>query len=1053
MRAALEAIGLSDADDELRACVARALLEPRDAAHARLARVAPPGVVRKVLTLLHDGPASPTASRYFADGAARDCAQYDATCAAIDALAHEAERPLARAVDALVVGAGVAGLAVARALDAPRTALVERDGVVGGVWRQYANATSRVNTSEPAYRLADGRPWSNHSRASEVLLQLGLELRAFLDGGGALALRTEVRRATPTARGYDVHVARAGSQSGATAAELVVVCTNRRLGVPRAIVLPDEARFRGRVLRGIASDVARADCADRDVVIVGMGAFAIETMRTCLERRARHVAIVCRRRGAVCPHVVDWVNFVRPFDDDFCRSRKGDAIVLHHWALAYDASGASKPECWREGLLKPDGHTVSVSDLFFVAHRLRRAETHVAHVRALTETGLVASDGRVHSASLVVACVGFETNDANGALLGHDAMRPSGLVDDRALWLLVESHLDAGALSSPFGSSYASATKFLASLLVLSLRDPSVRAAVAAQPRNLSVARFGTTQLTEGLLRLARDSGEVRALLRAHLRDTAERFHSTMSVDAFVEWNKGAWRDAHALFGADETLAYPFDALVRDLGDELRPPSGGVKSGGTPSGGTPSGGAPLAPTPSPTAALSRAAPPSDDLRRVLHVLSDATTERVDANAVFADLLDSIASMEFRSAIERAFDVALEPTALFDAPTPSALVELVRTRRAADEAPSSDLSPTASSASLSTARSEASTVLAPLAAAPRDKPALGAALTCSPIAAPTCSPIAAPTCSTLPAVPTIDAPLASSPHVLRLHRGRAGGADVAIVVMPSTWGTVAHYRGLARKLDEYECFGLEHPHLRDGGEACLSAVTLLEQAWQYAALLAGARAPGTSACLVGGSLGATFAHGVAACATQLRLRVPAVVMLDPPPLGPGAFGTLDRRAILLELVRMASEVVDEHFDRAEARRVVDGLPSELEASLWATAELTRLGMLTTSGHDGLVSVHRRLRVYEQHLRQWARQPSECHRLPASTAVAVLPSTGRREFYSQAHGEFVDDFDRLGETVHVLPVARGAHTAVIQGLCTGRRDRDVRGLCAFVRGATH
>ena len=87
-------------------------------------------------------------------------------------------------------------------------------------------------------------------------------------------------------------------------------------------------------------------------------------MRTSFERRAAHVTILCRRRGTVCPQLVDWLNFVRPFDDDFRHDAAGDAVVLSHWHGVYDASHARRPECWLEGLLKPDGHTVSVSDLF-----------------------------------------------------------------------------------------------------------------------------------------------------------------------------------------------------------------------------------------------------------------------------------------------------------------------------------------------------------------------------------------------------------------------------------------------------------------------------------------------------------------------------------------------------------------------------------------------------------------------------------------------------------------------------------------------------------------
>ena len=46
------------------------------------------------------------------------------------------------------------------------------------------------------------------------------------------------------------------------------------------------------------------------MLIVGAGAFAAENARTALERGTDRVAVVQRRRGAVCPLIVDYLNFV-----------------------------------------------------------------------------------------------------------------------------------------------------------------------------------------------------------------------------------------------------------------------------------------------------------------------------------------------------------------------------------------------------------------------------------------------------------------------------------------------------------------------------------------------------------------------------------------------------------------------------------------------------------------------------------------------------------------------------------------------------------------------
>ena len=105
-----------------------------------------------------------------------------------------------------------------------------------------------------------------------------------------------------------------------------------------------------------------------------MGAFAVEHVRTALERGAPHCSILARRRGTVCPQVIDWTDFIRPVGHNFMKADQGSAMVQSAWRNMYAASGAKTPDCWRERppIIKPDGHTISTSDIFFVAHYLVR---------------------------------------------------------------------------------------------------------------------------------------------------------------------------------------------------------------------------------------------------------------------------------------------------------------------------------------------------------------------------------------------------------------------------------------------------------------------------------------------------------------------------------------------------------------------------------------------------------------------------------------------------------------------------------------------------------
>ena len=161
--------------------------------------------------------------------------------------------------------------------------VLERSSQVGGVWRQHANPFSRVNSSEPSYRVPVYRatPNTNHSHHSEILVDalrlLRGEVEAPVDGTSGTAdkardgvsslvnrvfLGCEVRSVQEAPAGQTLPPPgwRIVGVCGAAAAPFqvqsgtVVVCTNRRLGVPRSLTLRGEADFLGAVRRGLAGD-------------------------------------------------------------------------------------------------------------------------------------------------------------------------------------------------------------------------------------------------------------------------------------------------------------------------------------------------------------------------------------------------------------------------------------------------------------------------------------------------------------------------------------------------------------------------------------------------------------------------------------------------------------------------------------------------------------------------------------------------------------------------------------------------------------------------------
>lgn len=466
--------------------------------------------------------------------------------------------------NAVVVGAGLSGVAVAAELVTScamtELAIIEKTHSAGGVWTHQANSYSRVNSSEPAYRLPRRCGFSskkdtptNHTPAHQIIecfsqLIHEYELHSKLY---KMCNVESVTKREDGSKGWLVEGTQ-GQHAFTTKCKLAVLCTNRRLGAPRELNFPGEKDFKGVIARGLNSDAEQLVWNDR-VVIVGMGAFALEHMRTALERRAPYCSILCRRRGTVCPQVVDWVNFVRPVEPDFMKETTGSSVIQNAWRESYIASGAKPPDCWSEKprMLKPDGHTVSTSDLFFVAHWLKVAATFVGEVETFVPDGIVTKDwGELPSAlmpcGVVIKCVGFEINKANEKILGRKNMRGIGLVDDQ-LWTVLEAHLDKSFFSLPFGSSYLASANFMAATIGRFWNKKDMMAAALTTPINCTLSHFTAADVFDSMTEVQKVVPEVSEIIYDKIIGTIDRFNAALNFKDYLDRNETMWSEYHEL--------------------------------------------------------------------------------------------------------------------------------------------------------------------------------------------------------------------------------------------------------------------------------------------------------------------------------------------------------------------------------------------------------------------------------------------------------------------------------------------------------------------------
>ena len=230
-------------------------------------------------------------------------------------------------------------------------------------------------------------------------------------------------------------------------------------------------------------------------------------------------------------------------------------------------------------MLKPDAHTVSTSDLFFVAHKLDRASTIVGEIARLEAPDVVVLDDAsttLHAAT-VVKCVGFHTNEQVCDLLGRTHFRGLGLVDDN-LWFCAEPHLDAGTFSLPFGSSFLNGAQFTARMMAKTWRDPEcTRALLDALPCAAPLATFTATDMFDSIVAAQAARPDVSDDLHDHLEQVRLRFEAAMPFAEYLRRNALMWEDYHTLLrastpasaaaSASKHLAWrygPLEAVVRE---------------------------------------------------------------------------------------------------------------------------------------------------------------------------------------------------------------------------------------------------------------------------------------------------------------------------------------------------------------------------------------------------------------------------------------------------------------------------------------------------------
>jgi hypothetical protein len=470
--------------------------------------------------------------------------------------------------DVFIVGAGVTGLYAAERLQKSNISfcVVDKRDKVGGIWSMFANETSRVNSSEASYRLTEPKYRSNrdHSATRELLEDISYVSSKIADH---IYLKVDVQKIEKSDFGYKITYQQDGAVK-CVKSKGVILAINDRVGPPRKIEYPNQTVFKGEIVSGFADKAKGVSWQDKNVVIVGMGAFAIENARTALESGAKHVTVLGRRHGTICPKIIDYLNFATPYDEAFKHDKKSNIRNMMYWKKLYDLSGATQPECWM-GKVKHTGHTISVSDIWFIAHYLKKIQTVTGDVTEVFDKGVIINGDQRLNTDIIVNCVGFEKNSSTAKeICGYPEMFNNNYVDKDFMYL-ADAYIDDDAFNSFFGSSVLEMVKFYLEVYVYYFGNSSFEEMSQFQGiEKIPIDDRGWSHYIKAANSLIENSPHFLSVAKKQVTTRTSNFLEKHDLETYIAENKREWIDIHCFLAGrempeDQCLPYVFEKLLK----------------------------------------------------------------------------------------------------------------------------------------------------------------------------------------------------------------------------------------------------------------------------------------------------------------------------------------------------------------------------------------------------------------------------------------------------------------------------------------------------------
>jgi len=217
------------------------------------------------------------------------------------------------------------------------------------------------------------------------------------------------------------------------------------LTAPLRVEYKGEEFFEGDIGYGMFSEFDYNKVNGCVPAVMGMGAFGVENVRTCLEHGAKQVWLICRRKNISMPRVISW----------FCNQSiypPPGKMMLDAMKPMYDMI-PDDPWTYYSVVTNKDRSTATVrqkarfgiGDLYFLARYYGKVELVIDAIKRLAPREIVMESGDRLHADHLIKVLGFKADANVDKLMGVKEMVGFFVNGDWRRWLFTESPgVDAG---------------------------------------------------------------------------------------------------------------------------------------------------------------------------------------------------------------------------------------------------------------------------------------------------------------------------------------------------------------------------------------------------------------------------------------------------------------------------------------------------------------------------------------------------------------------------------------------------------------------------------